>query len=180
MGIDVPLRATTEIGYPMTARITTTLPCTAAELWRHIADTRSLVHVCRPVLGFVRADGRELSGPWEVGLPYELKLRFLMVVPMGRHVIRLETVDPGRNLIISRENGLLARVWNHTITFEEVSPGRLRYTDEIEIRAGLLTPAIWLFAQLFYRHRQRRWKQVVRGAILPEMSPWQADGKPRS
>lgn len=146
----------------MTATITTILPCSEAELWRHIADARSLTVVCRPVLGFVRPDGGELYGKWEVGVPYELKLRLLMVIPIGRHTIRLETVDPARNLIVSRESGLLARVWNHTITFAEVSPGRLRYTDEIEIRAGLLTPAIWLFAHLFYRHRQRRWKKVLR------------------
>jgi len=40
------------------------------------------------------------------------------------------------------------------------------YTDEIEIQAGWLTPGIWLFAQLFYRHRQRRWKALLRSEHL--------------
>jgi hypothetical protein len=33
--------------------------------------------------------------------------------------------------------------------------------DTVEVRAGVLTPFIWLFAQLFYRHRQRRWRALV-------------------
>lgn len=28
---------------------------------------------------------------------------------------------------------------------------------------GRLSPAIWLFAHIFYRHRQRRWKLLLEG-----------------
>ena len=31
----------------------------------------------------------------------------------------------------------------------------------LSFRAGVLTPFIWLFAQLFYRHRQSRWRRLV-------------------
>lgn len=34
--------------------------------------------------------------------------------------------------------------------------------DEIEIKAGWLTIFIWLFVQLFYHHRQRRWKILLK------------------
>ncbi|MBE7004664.1 MAG: hypothetical protein E7425_10385 [Ruminococcaceae bacterium] len=33
----------------------------------------------------------------------------------------------------------------------------LRYTDRVEIRAGWITPFIWLWANAFYAHRQRKW-----------------------
>ena len=36
------------------------------------------------------------------------------------------------------------------------------YADEIEIRAGLLTVFVWLFAHGFYRYRQMRWQRVIR------------------
>jgi hypothetical protein len=39
--------------------------------------------------------------------------------------------------------------------------GTCRYSDEIEIDAGLLTPLVWLFARVFYGHRQRRWQKVA-------------------
>jgi transglutaminase-like putative cysteine protease len=37
-----------------------------------------------------------------------------------------------------------------------------RYTDTVEVRAGPLTVIVWMFAQAFYRHRQRRWRSLVR------------------
>jgi len=36
-----------------------------------------------------------------------------------------------------------------------------RYTDDVEIHAGPLTVPAWLFAQLFYFHRQRRLNRLV-------------------
>jgi len=71
-------------------------------------------------------------------------------------------MDKDTNTVSSQESGLLARMWNHDISFREVGPGKVSYTDEIEIQAGCLTPAIWLFAHLFYRHRQRRWKVLFK------------------
>jgi hypothetical protein len=102
-----------------------------------------------------------LAGEWEVGRDYPLRLYLLGFVPLGRHVIRLERIDRDQNRISSRERGLLAPVWNHEIAFHAVLPGVVSYTDEIEIRAGLLTPFIWAFAWVFYRHRQRRWKLLL-------------------
>lgn len=151
----------------MHARISTRLSCTASELWQRIVDPRSLQFVASPILGFVPVDGGDLSGPWEVGRPYPLELRFLKFVPLGRHTILLVEIDRARNRIVSQERGSLARVWNHTIRFQESSPGQVDYTDEIDIRAGVLTPFIWAFAHLFYRHRQRRWKVLLRHDAVP-------------
>lgn len=114
------------------------------------------------MLTFVPEEAGALDGAWQVGRPYALKLYFFTFLPMGRHVIQLAKVDRAQNVISSRESGLLLTVWNHDIFFEEVAPGVLSYTDEIEIRAGVLTPFIWLFAHVFYRHRQRRWKVLLR------------------
>jgi hypothetical protein len=36
-----------------------------------------------------------------------------------------------------------------------------RYTDDVEINAGPVTVSAWLFAQLFYFHRQRRLNRLV-------------------
>ena len=54
----------------------------------------------------------------------------------------------------------LIKSWDHKIILEPVG-GATRYTDEVEIHAGLLTVPAWLFAHLFYRHRQRRLAEVV-------------------
>jgi len=44
---------------------------------------------------------------------------------------------------------------------EALSGNRSRYTDHVDISAGLLTPGVWLFASLFYRARQQRWKRLL-------------------
>lgn len=50
--------------------------------------------------------------------------------------------------------------WDHLITAQEVNGGTL-YRDSVTIKAGILTPFVWLFARLFYAHRQRRWATLA-------------------
>lgn len=149
----------------MRARISTLLACTEAALWQRIIEPRSLQYVAAPILRFVPVDPGGFTGEWQVGPSYVLRLYFLKFIPLGRHTIQLLKIDKATNTISSRERGLLAPVWNHHIAFHAVAPGKVRYTDTIDIQAGWLTPAIWLFAQLFYRHRQRRWKILLRQAV---------------
>jgi hypothetical protein len=145
----------------MHAQISTQLDCTEHALWQLISKPQSLQFVASPILGFTPLEPGALDGEWQVGREYRLKLYLLRVIPLGQHSIELVQIDREHNSISSRERGQLTRVWNHNIFFEETSPGRLSYTDQIEIRAGWLTPFIWMFAQLFYRHRQRRWKVLL-------------------
>jgi hypothetical protein len=148
----------------MHARISTQLDCTERELWQLISRPQSLQFVASPVLGFTPLEPGALDGEWQVGREYRLQLYLFKLIPLGRHSIELVKLDQEHNSISSRERGRLARVWNHDIFFRETTPGRLNYTDQIEIRAGWLTPFIWVFAQLFYRHRQRRWKVLLQKA----------------
>ncbi|TVS19265.1 MAG: hypothetical protein EA417_00975 [Gammaproteobacteria bacterium] len=146
----------------MLARISTQFACTESKLWQKLSKPESLQFVASPMLGFTPVEPGVLGSEWEVGRDYPLKLYFLKFIPLGRHTIQLVKVDRDQKLISSRESGLLAKVWNHDIFFQEIEPGLVSYTDEIEIRAGWLTPLIWLFAHVFYRHRQRRWKVLLR------------------
>lgn len=143
----------------MKAVISTVLPATSAELLDRISRPAYLIHVCSPLLDFRPYGGTVLDREWAVDKEYALKLYFRGFLPLGRHHITLKRFDKAAHVIVSSESGLLARTWNHTITFHDV-PGGVQYTDEIEIRAGVLTLFIWLFAHVFYRHRQRRWKEV--------------------
>lgn len=145
----------------MIARISTYLPCSEEELWTKIVDPKSLQFVASPVLSFIPVGKNGFEKEWEIDRDYNLKLYFFGFIPLGRHQIRLVEIDRSHNKIVSTESGLLARVWNHTIQFEQSGDNKVLYTDLIEIRAGLLTLLIWCFAHLFYRHRQRRWKRLI-------------------
>lgn len=146
----------------MLARISTTFDCTAEQLWAEISRPASLRFVAAPLLHFEPLAAGDLDGEWVVGKTYPLRLSLFGFLPVGAHRITLINIDRAANLIESRESGALSPIWNHTIRFHPLGNGKLHYSDEIEIQAGLLTGVIWIFAHLFYRHRQQRWKQLVR------------------
>ncbi len=146
----------------MIARISTHFTCSEAELWKKIEKPKSLEFVSSPVLKFIPTESDAFNESWKINRDYHLKLFLFGLIPLGRHCIRLVKVDKRSNRIESREKGRLARVWNHTITFHQSGDRKVQYTDEIEIKAGILTPVIFVFAHLFYRHRQRRWKTLLK------------------
>jgi hypothetical protein len=146
----------------MLASISTTFDCTVEQLWDEISRPASLRFVSAPLLHFEPLVPGELDSDWVVGKTYALRLSLFGFLPAGEHRIMLAGIDREANLIESRESGTLSPVWNHTIRFHALANGKLHYSDEIEIQAGLLTGFIWAFAHLFYRHRQRRWKKLLR------------------
>jgi hypothetical protein len=120
-----------------------------------------LQYVASPILSFHPIVGDDFGTEWVTDKTYELKLRFLKIIPLGSHQIKVIKIDRKSNTLVTNESGSLSPVWNHTVTFSQIGQRKLRYTDEIEIGAGMLTAAVWLFAHLFYRHRQRRWKRLL-------------------
>ena len=145
----------------MIARIETVLPGPVESLWRQIIKPASLMYVASPILRFVPEGKTRLGKTWEQGEVYTLRLRALGVLPLGVHRIHMLSVDNESHSIVTRESSRLIKTWNHAINIHESGSGCLTYVDEVEIRAGLLTLPVWLFAQVFYRHRQRRWKRVL-------------------
>jgi len=144
----------------MIATISTFFDFTAEELWNKIIDPKSLQFVAAPLLIFKPLVNSHLDAKWELNKIYELKLYFCYFIPLGSHKIQLVKIDKTNNIIISNESGTLSPVWNHTITFKN-ERNKLKYTDQIEIKAGRRSFFIWLFAHFFYRHRQRRWKKLM-------------------
>ena len=145
----------------MLARVSTIFACSEEDLWEKIVEPKSLQYVAAPILTFRPLVAGEFDGEWVKDHSYILRLYFFSFLPLGAHRIKLTQIDNENNTIISNESSTLVRVWNHKIYFHQVEPNKLHYTDEIEIEAGWLTAVIWAFAHLFYRHRQRRWKQLL-------------------
>jgi hypothetical protein len=44
---------------------------------------------------------------------------------------------------------------------KETSGNRTRYTDAVDLEAGLLTPLLWLGAYVLYRYRQYRLREML-------------------
>lgn len=145
----------------MLATITSRMPGDVDTMWTELQRSRTLRRISAPVLTFAPLEGHDLPERWEIGVRYPLRLTAFGMVPLGNHVIEIVRIDRAEGLIESREQGQLARTWNHRILLRQVGPGTVDYTDEVEIEAGPLTPAVWAFAHGFYRHRQRNWRRLL-------------------
>ncbi len=146
----------------MVATITTTLGSTPDRFWRLLSKPESLQYVSAPILAFRPIDQSGIDSEWRVGKLYRLSLYLFAILPLGRHDIVLRVLDREANRIFSTEYGSIAKVWNHIIEFQPLTESQITYTDTIDIQAGLLTAGVWIFAHCFYRHRQRRWKKLLK------------------
>ncbi len=69
-----------------------------------------------------------------------------------------------------RARRLRAQTWDHRLTFEPRGASACRYTDEVTLDAGALTPLVRLFAHGIFRWRQARWRALAR-VIAPRAPP---------
>lgn len=152
----------------MKLAIDTVLDAPAAEVWTALQTTALLQHVSAPLITFAPKDPPAFPEIWPEG-PHLVGIRLFGVLPIGDQwiVIEQEEADPGAGRWRLRDNGrsALIRRWDHRITLTDRGDGTSRYRDALDLDAGLLTPLVWLFAQVFYRHRQRRWRALVRAGL---------------
>lgn len=144
-----------------TVRVSTDLPL-AAEAACELAQKPALfAFVVRPVFrvtGLPDERFQRAAGP---GDELSARLWWFGLVPAWRHHLRIVAIEP-RELSTNERGGLL-RSWNHRLTFTPGDdPQRCRYTDEVTLDAGPLTPLVWLFAQGLFRWRQARWRALAR------------------
>jgi hypothetical protein len=144
----------------------TRLACTAERCFDEVKTTRLLLHIARPLLHFVPMEPTALPAEWEER-EYQVSIRLLGIIPMGYQMVRISGQDhsatAGKFSVELRDNGsgTWMQRWDHRI-FITAADQSCDYTDQVDIRAGLLTPLFWLFAWYFYRHRQHRWRQLIR------------------
>jgi hypothetical protein len=152
----------------MKAKISTIIATNEKKMWEELQKTCSLLYVASPILIFKPRQGKELPEKWEIDKPYQLRIHAFGFVPLGKHDIVVKIIDSHKKEIFTNESGAFAKTWNHFIRIEKRDESTIRYSDEIEIKAGILTVFIWLFAHAFYRHRQRKWKRWLECASRAE------------
>ncbi len=150
----------------MQARITTELECTPERAWVEVLRPELLLFVSWPLMSFTPLDPESFPAIWNDGR-YLVSLRALGILPLGKQWIDVSkpTVEttPGEQRYQIRDDGegTLVSQWDHTITIVETEEGHTQYIDEIAVDAGILTPFVWVYANVFYRHRQFRLRLLV-------------------
>ena len=144
----------------MLVDLSTTLPCPYDRVVALVKTPRLLQYVAAPMVSLTPVEPAAFPDTWTTGT-YWVQLRLFGFLPFGKQaiVISMPLTTHGFELRDAGHSALI-KVWHHMITVDPTSSGTL-YRDRVEVRAGVLTPFIWAFAQLFYRHRQRRWKALA-------------------
>ena len=126
-------------------------------VFRILRHPETLQTIAKPYAAF-EPIGEAVSN-WEVGGTSAYRLRLFGVIPYGTHMIRILRFDPDG--VISRELNDHVPVWNHEIRLTKKDENHTRYTDRVENHAGWKTFFIWLWANAFYAHRQRKWIRLL-------------------
>jgi hypothetical protein len=154
-------------GRSMRVEITTTLDIAPQRAWHEVQTAQLLMHIAAPLVTFEPIAPRVFPTVWQEQ-KYLVTMKVLGFIPFGKHTINISMPHradgPGQHLYHLRDNGSgdLITTWDHLITIKGTADGKTHYTDRVDIRAGVLTPLVWLFASIFYRYRQHRWRRLVR------------------
>jgi hypothetical protein len=137
----------------LATRLKAPLPKVAAAL----LCPANLLSISRPLIVF-RGD---LPAQWLPGC-YRVTMHLFGLIPLGWQDIGISFPPVDAGVFRLRDNGHSALIsrWDHDILARGDNDSTL-YSDTIEIDAGWLTPLVWLFALVFFAHRQRRWRRLA-------------------
>jgi len=137
-------------------------------VWRELQKPETLDFIAAPMVVFKYKSTKPEQ--WHKG-NFEVELKLFGFIPFGNQTISISFPDTVNNILFLRDNGFsnLISKWDHLISVEPQGENTL-YTDSLEINAGILTPFIWLFAFLFYSHRQKRWVKLTEQLNNPKQT----------
>jgi len=144
----------------MIVQKSTLFPASKETVFRKLQQLETLQLIAKPFATFEPVG--ETVSTWEVGSTSSYRFRLFGLIPYGTHTIHILRFDPDG--VSSREGNAHVPVWNHEISLVEKDESHTLYTDRVEIRAGWKTAFIWLWANAFYAHRQRKWVRLLNGS----------------
>ncbi|MDL1945130.1 MAG: hypothetical protein AB1509_00695 [Chloroflexota bacterium] len=146
----------------MQVQISTILKSAPDRIWQEVQTSRLLQYISQPLLVFTPVSPSAFPETWGNG-NYQVRMWLFGVLPLGTQwiVIRHIASSEGYDLLDDGHGNLITR-WQHLISLRPTPGGFTLYTDTVNIDARWLTFGVWLFANIFYRYRQSRWRRLVR------------------
>ncbi|OUM67112.1 hypothetical protein PIROE2DRAFT_5491 [Piromyces sp. E2] len=145
----------------MIVQKTSVVPASKSEVFQKLQQLKTLQYIASPFATFKPLSEDENHSIWRPGNTSSYKFNLFGFIPFGNHTIHIIRFDPDDG-ILSHEGNRHVPVWHHEIQLEEVDGCHTRYTDRVNIKAGWKTFFVWLWANIFYVHRQRRWIKLLK------------------
>jgi len=145
----------------------TLLPATLSDAWDALHNPEVFQAVSRPFLHFTAVSPTPFPLRYESKNHYLVEARAFGLLPMGEQEInpvgsssgdKKIFVDNGRGV-----SGLLARVttFTHQMTLQPSGTGPTLLHDQLEFRAGALTPFLWIGFKVFWWWRHLRMRALA-------------------
>lgn len=141
----------------MLVKVSSVFAAPVDRVWALVKQSVTLRYVTRGLLGF----SGFFPSEWEEGDSVTVRFFFFHFIPAWRHTLTVVKVDDTAKKIQTQEGGGLVKQWNHQITVAPMPDNQCLYTDEIDIKARPFTLFVGLYAHLFYRYRQLRWRKLL-------------------
>lgn len=145
----------------MDIRHASLLPCSYERARAEVEKPSLLSGLSAPVLAYEPLDPTTWPAVWEER-SYRVGLTLAGQLGIGEHTLVMDVVEDGPDAFEIIDHGFsdLISMWEHRLRIERFHQ-MTRYSDTVRIRAGVLTPVVWLFAWGFYAHRQKRLRRLA-------------------
>ena len=147
----------------LTVKKSSVFPAAKDEIFRRLQKLKTLQYIAHPYATFKSVDDtKELT--WQEDSAFAFHFKLFALIPFGVHTIKVIQFDIEKG-IYTQEGNKHVPVWNHKIILEKINENTTKYTDIVEIQAGWKTLFVYLWANCFYAHRQRKWKRLLKRKI---------------
>ena len=147
----------------LTVKKNSVFPAAKDEIFRRLQKLKTLQYIAHPYATFKSVDDTE-ELTWQKDSAFAFHFKLFALIPFGVHTIKVIQFDIEKG-IYTQEGNKHVPVWNHKIILEKIDENTTKYTDIVEIQAGWKTLFVYLWANSFYAHRQRKWKRLLKRKI---------------
>lgn len=139
--------------------VRTKLQAPADVVWEKLQQMQTLQYIAWPLATFKPLQ----EGPmvWRQGEVFKFNLKLFGIFSFGTHTIDVVVFDGETKKVYTQERNRSVPLWNHCIVLKQEG-NYTDYCDKVEIGAGWKTAFVALWAGMFYHHRQRRWRKLLR------------------
>lgn len=147
----------------LTVKKSSVFPAAKDEIFRRLQKLKTLQYIAHPYATFKSVDNTE-ELTWQEDSAFAFHFKLFALIPFGVHTIKVIQFDIEKG-IYTQEGNKHVPIWNHKIILEKINENTTKYTDIVEIQAGWKTLFVYLWANCFYAHRQRKWKRLLKRKI---------------
>lgn len=142
--------------------VTSIFPASVSDIWNKIQRLDTLQYIAAPFVTFESLDNEHIL--WQEGASSQFQLKLFGIFPFGIHTINVLEFNRDSLSIYTNEQNNSVPTWNHRISLKELGVNSTQYSDQVEIYAGWKTIFVYWWSYLFYRHRQKKWLNLLGGA----------------